>query len=244
MTHNVIEVKGDLIQMAEDGELDVIVHGANCFDTMNSGIAGQLARKYPQVAAVDRATKRGDRTKLGGSTFVEIARPDGTEFVVYNAYTQYRFGGGEDLFEYEAFDLFLEDLLSRVKELALIGGDNPLRIGFPWIGAGLAGGDWSRIKASIVAFAEKAAPEAKVTIVEFCKGASVMFGRSEKQFHCELPDDMAIGLRRLENLTGFGRMAIFRKAYRLYFCLKFLQEDGGQVILRDKDGKDTFLTGY
>jgi len=122
--------------MAEAGDFDVITHGCNCFLTMGAGIAGQISKRYPAAFTADKATKSGDRTKLGSFTAAEISRPNGTKFVVINAYTQYQPGRN---FELTA----LERALSLVK--AEFGGKG-LRFGLPFIGAGIGGGNWEQIK--------------------------------------------------------------------------------------------------
>ena len=38
-------VKGCLIELAVEGNFDVIVHGCNCFNTMGAGIAKQIKKK-------------------------------------------------------------------------------------------------------------------------------------------------------------------------------------------------------
>ena len=158
-------IKGDLIKLAEEGMFDMIVHGANCFHCMNAGLAKQLATKYPQVLEADKKTKYGDPEKLGSytSAYVEV---DGNIFTVVNAYTQYKWSSGSDVFEYDAFQEFLNN------QVEFLGYYNPSslrkkRIGFPQIGAGLAGGDWSRISKMIEKFSEDVASYADVTVVEY-----------------------------------------------------------------------------
>jgi hypothetical protein len=66
---------------------------------------------------------------------------------------------GEDVFEYTAFALVLQKLVRAY-------GQN--RIGLPYIGMGLAGGDKNRIIPMIEEFAEQvAARGGSVTLVEF-----------------------------------------------------------------------------
>ena len=158
-------IKGDLIKLAEEGMFDMIVHGANCFHCMNAGLAKQLATKYPQVLEADKKTKYGDPEKLGSYTsgYVEV---DGNIFTVVNVYTQYKWSSGSDVFEYDAFQEFLNN------QVEFLGYYNPSslrkkRIGFPQIGAGLAGGDWSRISKMIEKFSEDVASYADVTVVEY-----------------------------------------------------------------------------
>lgn len=156
-------IKGDLIKLAEQGEFDVIVHGCNCFHAMGGGIAKQLADKYPQVEEADNKTKVGDYSKLGKSSQAEVVVGDHL-FLVINAYTQYRWSYGVDVFEYAAFQGFLNNFTIAIT------AEKPSpkwKIGFPMIGAGLAGGDWSRISKMIENFSERLTDFADVTIVEY-----------------------------------------------------------------------------
>ena len=45
--------KGNLIDLAEQGEFDVIVHGCNCQNTMGSGIAKEIKERYPLAYRAD-----------------------------------------------------------------------------------------------------------------------------------------------------------------------------------------------
>lgn len=176
-------IKGDLIKLAEEGEFDMIVQGCNCFHTMGSGIAGQLAAKYPKVLEADKSqTGYSDREKLGTWSTADVGK-----FVVINAYTQYFFGLGTDVFEYEAFGKFLNDFRNMLEtyderanhnwkmeengdvSIERIREFKPQRIGFPMIGAGLAGGDWNRISKMIEQFANDVKSFARVTVVEYQK---------------------------------------------------------------------------
>ena len=71
-------------------QFDVIVHGANCFNTMGAGIAGQIARKYPQAykADADFEIPVGSINRLGTFSYTSIEKKG----VIINAYTQYRTG--------------------------------------------------------------------------------------------------------------------------------------------------------
>lgn len=161
-------IKGDLIKLAEQGEFDMIVHGANCFHCMGGGLAKQLATKYPQVLEADKETEYGDREKLGtySSAVVEL---NGNIFTVVNVYTQYKWSSGSDVFEYDAFQKFLNNFAIEFKELNFVLGHKyqTYNIGFPQIGAGLAGGDWSRISKMIEKFSEDVTSHADVTVVEY-----------------------------------------------------------------------------
>lgn len=128
-------LRGDLLALAMEGHFDVIVHGCNCFCTMGAGIAKQIKASFPEAYEADRATRIGDAAKLGQLTEARVVR-GGTAFVVVNAYTQFDWRGSGSKVDYPA----VESVFDRIaKDYA------GLRIGYPRIGAGLAGGDWGRI---------------------------------------------------------------------------------------------------
>lgn len=146
------ERKGDLIKLALDGEYDVIVHGCNCFHTMGAGIAKTVKQTWPEVYQSDKInTRYGDRNKLGTIDPVPVT----PRLTVVNAYTQYDHTGPNPV-DYDAImDAFIA--LKRAY------GDRGLRFGIPKIGAGLAGGDWDRIRDSI----DEAMDGEDVTVVLF-----------------------------------------------------------------------------
>lgn len=57
-------VKGNIFDLAEQGEFDVVVHGCNCFCTMGKGIAKEVKTRYPWVYGADLKTHRGRETFL------------------------------------------------------------------------------------------------------------------------------------------------------------------------------------
>ena len=132
-------LKGNLLQLALDGNFDVIIHGCNCMCTMGAGIARQIKQHFPDAYKADQATKSGDRKKLGTYTSAEVERA-GVHYTVINAYTQYDFGGRKVNVDYDAvrscFRAIRRDFAGK-------------RIGYPMIGAGLAGGNWDTIAAII-----------------------------------------------------------------------------------------------
>jgi O-acetyl-ADP-ribose deacetylase (regulator of RNase III) len=140
-------IKGNLLDLAEEGKFDVIVHGCNCFHTMGSGIAKQIKDRYPAAYAADLETEYGDRRKLG--TYSKAHVPKLFGFTVVNAYTQYGFNyfnSNRDVFEYDAFEIFLESLSQDFKGM---------RIGIPLIGMGLAHGDTIRIMSALSDFEDR-----------------------------------------------------------------------------------------
>ena len=123
-------MNGDLIELAKQGEFDVIVHGCNCFNTMGAGVAKQIKNNFKEAYLTDKTTKKGDRNKLGTFTCVKIEN-----IYIINAYTQYFYGKNSNL-DYNA----LRDAFRKIKKKF-----SGMRIAFPKIGSGLGGGDWYRI---------------------------------------------------------------------------------------------------
>ena len=152
-----LHTKGNLLDLAEAGEFDIVVQGCNCFNTMGGGIAKEIRERYPAVASVDMETVKGDYNKLG--TWTECDAGHKNRFTVINAYTQYNMSTGEDVFEYVAFQLILQKLVHIYP-----GGD----FGFPYIGMGLAMGDKNLIIQMLEDFADKITETGgSVTLVEF-----------------------------------------------------------------------------
>ena len=136
---------GDLIQKADQGEFQIIVHGCNCFNVMGAGIAAAIAKRAPQAPKADHTTFKGDRRKLG--TYTKSVVSDiyaKSVYTIINAYTQYTFWDVDDMLDYGAvhrvFTQLKQDFDSNTS-----GGEIPA-IGIPLIGAGLACGDWNRIE--------------------------------------------------------------------------------------------------
>ena len=127
------EVYGDVIKMAKEGQFDLIVHGANCFNVMGAGVARQIAKEFPGAYEADRLTTAEDRTKLGSiSTYFD----EGHKVYIVNAYTQYEMGG-ERAVSYDAIDDCFKEIANRYFGL---------KVGYPAIGAGLGGGQWNIIR--------------------------------------------------------------------------------------------------
>ncbi len=129
--------QGNLIELAQNGQFDVIVHGCNCWCVMGAGIAKAIRQAFPEAYQADQQTEPGDRNKLGTCTEAVIEL-DGHRLVAVNAYTQFNYKPeeGKVLVDYEAVRSCMRWIRNR---------HAGRRIGLPKIGAGLAGGDWNRI---------------------------------------------------------------------------------------------------
>jgi O-acetyl-ADP-ribose deacetylase (regulator of RNase III) len=128
-------VHGDLIKLALGGEFDVIIHGCNCQRAMGAGIAKSIKKAFPEAYEADLETSKGDRKKMGTISTASVKR-NNHDITIVNGYTQYHWRGSGVLVDYEA----LRSVMREVK--ARFSGK---RLGYPKIGAGLAGGDWKVI---------------------------------------------------------------------------------------------------
>ena len=158
--------KGNLIDMAEQGLFDIIVHGCNCQNTMGSGIAKEIRARYPSAYEIDTIYHKSLLFDYQGNcafeklgNYTETTNNDET-FTIINAYTQVNYMPRNiDHFEYGSFALILRKLAARFPDK---------RFGFPYIGMGLAGGNGFRIMNMLEEFAqaiEKTGGSA--TLVEF-----------------------------------------------------------------------------
>jgi len=130
-------IDGNLITLAKQGQFDVIAHGCNCFCRMKRGIAPQMATEFDcDKFPLEGPKYVGDINKLG-----QIDYKNWRGLYIVNAYTQYHWelpgSNGNIPLEYDALYICLVKLNHRFK-----GG----RIGLPWIGCGLAGGDKYRVE--------------------------------------------------------------------------------------------------
>lgn len=125
-------VKGDLIEIAKQGNFDVIIHGCNCFNIMGAGIAKTIKKNWPEAYEEDCKTVKGDKNKLGTYTSVIV-----DNLIIVNAYTQFHYGKKQD---YESNYKAIKSVFKKIKT-----DFKGKKIGFPKIGAGLAGGEWNII---------------------------------------------------------------------------------------------------
>ncbi|WAK43724.1 putative phosphatase [Cronobacter phage EspYZU12] len=139
---------GDLIEAVKNGEVNVFAHGCNCFCTMGSGIAPLIKEAFPKMYAADLKTEKGDKAKLG--TFTVAFMKDGS-LAGFNLYSQYGYNlrkqGLRDLDYNALYDSMVE--MKKCLQAHTDGSMMDRKIGFPKIGAGLAGGDWNVIEAMI-----------------------------------------------------------------------------------------------
>lgn len=132
--------EGCLIEALKSGEVQAIGHQANCFNTMNSGVARAIREQLPEAYEADCRTPRGSLTKLGS---VSVGF---TEFgPVFNLYGQHAYGrDGKQYTDYDALEHALDKMAQMLWTSEFQG-----KIGFPKLGCGLGGGDWSVVSEMI-----------------------------------------------------------------------------------------------
>ena len=167
-------IDGDLIKLALNGEFDVIVHGCNCHSKMGAGIAPQMAKAF----GCDRFSMElwgSDVNKLGNIDYQTFVLGENTvwsledaknnrnepELTVVNAYTQFNYGHNHVDGDLKPLDYEALTLCMRKINIVFVGK----HIGLPKIGAGLAGGDWNRIKEII----KNELKDCRVTVVNYKK---------------------------------------------------------------------------
>jgi len=129
----------------QDGDIftcpaKAIIHQANCFCTMGSGIARQIREKYPEAYDTDCLTKSGELKKLG--TFSWVKAHD--DKYIYNCYSQYRYGREQRHTNYEAIYTGLSAIEQHAKTNGLTSLSLPHNMGCM-----LGGGSWNIVNAII-----------------------------------------------------------------------------------------------
>lgn len=153
------QIEGDLLKGLTRNEVQAVAHCANCFNTMNSGVAAYIKKWYPEAYAADCETLRGDQSKLGTFTFGEAHG-----YTIFNIYGQYNFGyDGRRYLEYDMFRKGLEG----VRNYMIINGIKSL--GLPYnIGCARAGGKWEEVYKIITETFEKT--NLTINIYKYDKG--------------------------------------------------------------------------
>ena len=130
---------GDIFKQLD---LHYIAHQCNCFHCMGAGVAGQIAKLYPEVSQHDKAyTKCGDKNKLGKIQVVNVI-PKNNNYSLHgiiNMYSQFEPGCYKTNEEYNERLKAIESCLIAIKDSfdEYIG---EVVIGFPYlIGCGISG---------------------------------------------------------------------------------------------------------
>lgn len=125
-------IKGDLF----DTDADIIAHGCNCRGGYGSGVAKTMADKYPKARHYYLDKHDDDGWELGDVQYV--TQRDGK--IIANCATQDGYMPRNVCHaDYGA----IRKCMELVKDFAK---GNGYKVAIPKIGAGLAGGDWTKIE--------------------------------------------------------------------------------------------------
>lgn len=123
--------KGDLFEAPQD----VLAHGCNCVGGYGSGVAGIMAKKHNLAQQAYFRKHQTEGWRLGD---VQLVESEGK--IIANCGTQKGFlPRGIVHADYEAIEVVAKKLYEFCKT-------NNKSIAIPKIGAGLAGGDWEKIR--------------------------------------------------------------------------------------------------
>lgn len=143
----IVYKKGNMFE----GPEKFLLHGCNSKGVMNSGVAKELRRRYPEAFNVYRKQYEAflkmtaSGIPVGNYSFVEVNR-----IGIFNLVTQENYGyDGKCYFSYEGFQKGLESIDKYFYSLKYYYKVIDPEVAMPKIGAGLAGGDWSKISTII-----------------------------------------------------------------------------------------------
>ena len=143
-----IEKTGDLLDEAAAGNVDVIVHQANLEHIFGAGLARAIRLRFPYAYDADLATPFDDPNKLGTFSIGRFPANPALYPTVVNMYSQTSLYPSHT--SYDAMVQALTELRDRLDPMPQF-----TRIGFPYqMGCGLADGNWSIVKAIILAVFE------------------------------------------------------------------------------------------
>lgn len=138
----IIEIQGDLLET----DCQLICHGVNTQGVMGSGVAKALYEKWPRVKDMYLDYFTEFNAGIEGENFLGhidvfcVDRNSGLE--VANCFTQQYYGPADHRYlSYDALDNCMKRLYSYCNQR------NIKEIAMPKIGCGLAGGDWTIVKA-------------------------------------------------------------------------------------------------
>lgn len=145
-------IEGDITDFPSG--ISCIAHGCNTMGIMGSGLALQMARKYPEVRSIDQQAFQERKVCLGHFSYVQL--PD--RRLIFNLYQQITFGHLNLL----ALQKSVEAALTKITELRskepleVVGPYTDTTLALPYkIGCGLAKGNWQEVKAMLWAVSSR-----------------------------------------------------------------------------------------
>ena len=118
------EIEGNLLDLFDQGEFEIIGHGANCQTIMGAGIAVQIKERYPSAFYADVFCPLSPIEKLGNYSCNDVKN-------IFNFYTQFEPGPNANY-------IWVKSCLKKFA-YEYVGG---FSIGLPKIGCGIGGLNW------------------------------------------------------------------------------------------------------
>jgi O-acetyl-ADP-ribose deacetylase (regulator of RNase III) len=152
-------------------DADAIVHQANCFHTMGSGIARFIRETFPEAYEADCRTEKGVEAKLGTFSVAKITSKNANPRLKYiiNLYSQFDYGRDGRHTRYDAMADGLNLLNTRIIAAKTPAAASIKTIALPYrIGSNLGGADW-RIVRSIIYSVFEESP----VLVKICENPAI-----------------------------------------------------------------------
>lgn len=137
-------IKSDIFAV----KCDAIIHQANCFHTMGSGIAKFIRESFPEAYAADCKTEKGDPKKLGTFSWAKVENKQFPSIGhIINLYSQFDFSAEKKCTSYDAMH---EGLTAIRDKVSAKNQDKKITLAIPMrMGCNRGGGDWEVVKAII-----------------------------------------------------------------------------------------------
>ena len=145
------EINGNLLHLFDQGEFEMIGHGANCQSMMDAGIAAQIKERYLAAYYADKYYSLNPVERLGNFS---VGCGNNYGWVV-NFYTQFNPGPDADYIW----------LKSSLRKFNNEWGGAVEFLGLPRIGCGIGGLKWGIVKSII----QKELTGFDVTVVHYDK---------------------------------------------------------------------------
>lgn len=132
--------EGCVVDAFKNGKYIALLHQANCFNTMNSGVAKGIREAYPAAYEEDCKTVKGDPEKLGTFTYAMVEDDGFGGRYIINLYGQFDYGrDGKKYTQVDKLEEAMKNLWPQYTVSYPVAG---FKLCIPRIGCGLGGADW------------------------------------------------------------------------------------------------------
>ena len=150
-------IKGNIVDLFDNGDWNLTVHGCNGQKVMGDGVALALRKRWPSIYEADLKYGYNSHNRLGRYSWAKVDK----DKVVMNAYTQIFYGS--DNKRYVSYDA-IDDVFKKIRfDLLKTHDKDYYKILIPKIGSKRGGGNWQIIKTII----ESHLGDFDITLVEY-----------------------------------------------------------------------------